>query len=167
MADAIATLKGQEKKLLAYILKRARNPRDAEDYLQETLLRVMDQSRKREIENPMAYAYRVADTVLYADARKMGQEVEIGDEDYACETPLADEQLEYKQRVDLMFAAIEELPDLRRTIFIKRHIDGLSRAQIASSLGISVEAVKKNLVRAMASLSSTVALDANEFRKHK
>ena len=41
MVDAVGMLEGQQRKLLAYIAKRTRNPSDAEDYLQETILRVL------------------------------------------------------------------------------------------------------------------------------
>ncbi len=161
MADAISELKTHEKRLLAYIIRRSRNPSDADDFLQETLLRVLEQSKKQEIENPLAYAFRVADTVIYARARRNLRETELGDEDYECELPLADEQLAYKQRVAVLRDAVNALPPLRRKVFVKRHFEGQSRAEIAHDLGISVEAVKKHLVRAMATMATSIS-DASD-----
>ena len=157
MTDAMTELKEHEKRLLAYIVHRSRNPADADDVLQETLLRVFEQTKKRTIENPLAYAFRVADTVIFAQARRFKHETELGDDDFECDTPLADEQLAYKQRVAVLLGAMQTLPPLRRQVFMKRHIDGLSRAEIATDLGLSVEAVKKHLVRAMASMAISVS----------
>ena len=166
MGDAIAILKEHEKRLLAYIAQRSRDPADADDFLQETMLRVLEQSRKQEIANPMAYAYRVADTVIYAQSRRYQREAELLDEEYECDAPLADEQLAYTQRVAVMREALNTLSPLQRKVFVMRRIDGLSRTRIADELGLSIEAVKKHLVRAMATMTEKVAGARDEVSKH-
>jgi RNA polymerase sigma-70 factor (ECF subfamily) len=113
----------------------------------------MQQSRKQEITSPLAYAYRVADSLIYAQVRKDRREERLGDRDYGCDLPIADKILEHKQRVAIFESALFRLSPVRRDIFIRRHMDGQSRQEIAESLGISLEAVKKHLVRAMAELA--------------
>lgn len=162
MEDVLAELRPHERKLLGYIARRHGDPSCAEDILQQTLLTVMEQSRKQTIEQPVAYAYRVADSLIYAQARKDRREEELGDEDYGCDLPLADEVLEYKQRVVIFEAALRGLSPIRREIFIRRHMQGQSRQQIADDLEIGLEAVKKHLVRAMAELT-LVMDDATEL----
>lgn len=153
MTDAISVLKAHESKLLAYINRRCRNSSLSEDIMQETLLRVIEQSRKNEIEQPLAYAYRVADSVIFAQARKTGRETEIGDADFESDVPLADEVLEHKQRTEIFRKALAELTPLRRTIFVKRYLERKSRQEIADEMGIGLESVKKHLVRAMVDLA--------------
>ena len=153
MEHALAELNKHEKRLLAYIMRRHRDPSGAEDILQETMMRVVEQSRKQELTNPAAYAYRVADNVIYGLAKRRKREAELGDQDFECELPLADEQLEYKQRLALFQKALDRLPPLRRKVFAKRHLEGRSRDEIARELDLSVEAVKKHLVRAMTDLT--------------
>jgi RNA polymerase sigma factor (sigma-70 family) len=153
MTDAISVLKAHESKLLAYINRRCRNSSLSEDIMQEILLRVIEQSRKNQIEQPLAYAYRVADSVIFAQARKTGRETEIGDADFESDVPLADEVLEHKQRTEIFRKALAELTPLRRTIFVKRYLERKSRQEIANEMGISLESVKKHLVRAMVDLS--------------
>ena len=121
--------------------------------MQEVLLRVVERGRKVEIAQPLAYAYRVADSVIFALARKGKRETGIGDADFESELPLADEILEYKQRLEIFAQALDRLGPLRRQIFIKRYIDGKSRHEIADEQGMNIEAVKKHLVRAMAELA--------------
>ncbi len=161
MTEAVSVLKRHEKKLLAYIARRYRNASSSEDILQETLLRVIEQSRKSEIVNPVAYAYRVADSVIYGLARKGRLETELGDADYESDAPLADEVLDYKQRVALFQEALLRLTPLRRRIFLLRHVEGKSRQRIAEELNVNLEVVKKHLVRAMAELTFAIS-DARE-----
>lgn len=157
MTDIVSHLKAHERKLLAYIHRRCRDASLAEDVMQETLLRVMEQGRKTEITQPLAYAYRVADSVIFAQARKRKLETGIDDADFECAAPLADEMLDYKQRMAIFQTALAALPPMRRTVFIKRYLEGKSRQAIATEMGLSLEAVKKHLVRAMADLAALTA----------
>lgn len=156
MTDAVSVLKAHESKLLAYISRRCRNIFLAEDVMQETLLRVIEQSRKSEISHPLAYAYRVADSVIFAQARKGRLETGIGDADFESELPLADEVLEHKQREAIFHKALTELSQIRRSVFIKRYLENKSRQVIAEETGLSLESVKKHLVRAMADLARAI-----------
>lgn len=156
MTDVLAALRPDERKLAAYIQRRSKDPARAEDILQETFLIVMRQARSQEITQPLAYAYRVADSLIYAQARRDKREAPIGDEDYGCDLPLPDAVLEHKQRAAVFEAALKRLSPLRRDIFIRRHLDGQSRQAIADDLRISLEAVKKHLVRAMAELAGVM-----------
>lgn len=156
MTDIIAVLRPHERKLSAYIVRRSKDAGRAEDILQETFLTVMRQAQKQEITQPLAYAYRVADSLIYAEARRDKREAPIGDEDFGCDLPLPDAVLEHKQRAAVFEKALKRLSPLRRDIFIRRHIDGQSRQAIADDLRINVEAVKKHLVRAMAELAGAM-----------
>lgn len=156
MTDVLAALRPHERKLAAYIVRRCKNASRAEDILQETLLTVMRQAGKQEIAQPLAYAYRVSDSLIYAQARRDRREEPIGDEDFGCDLPLPDAVLEHRQRAAVFETALKRLSPLRRDIFIRRHLDGQSRQAIADDLRISVEAVKKHLVRAMAELAGAM-----------
>lgn len=153
MTDSILRSPDRRRKLLAYISRRDRNPSSSEDILQETLLRLLEQSQKQQIGDPMAYAYRIADTVIFAAARKRSRETMLGEMDFESDAPLGDQVLEYKQRAAIFRDALLALPRVRREVFVKRHLDGKSRQNIADEMDLSLEAVKKHLVRAMTALS--------------
>lgn len=163
MGKAGHSLLGGMDKLRSYVRKRMRDPDGVEDVVQEALVRVMEQERRQAIEHPLAYAYRVADSVIIAGARK-GQR--LGDAempDLMCDLPLADEVLDYRQRYARFEAALARLTPARRAVFRMRHMDGRSRQEIAEELGLSVEAVKKHLVRAMADLALTLEDDIDGY----
>jgi RNA polymerase sigma factor (sigma-70 family) len=156
MNKVVSELVGQERKLLSYIFRRDRNKSRSEDILQEVMLRVVEQSRKQEISNPMAYAYRVADSVIFAQARKVDAEAEPLDDQFRCDLPLADEILQHKERVRIFQTALSKLTPLQREVFLKRHLDGKSRQEIALELNMNLEAVKKHLVRSMAEMARAI-----------
>lgn len=159
LMDAAEILAEHRLRLTAYVRKRLRDPEQADDVVQETFVRVVEQERKQRIEQPLAYAFRVADSILYAGGRKAARQTEPLDADLACALPLPEEVLDYRRRFARFEARLESLPPLRRAVFAKRHLDGKSRTEIAEELGLSVEAVKKHLVRAMIDLADCVDLD--------
>jgi len=143
-------------RLLTYVRRRVRDPEQAEDIVQEAIMRVIEQEGRQVIEQPLAYAFRVADSVLYNRARRSPADHGPVDPELACALPLADQILDYRQRYDRFREALAQLPPQRRAVFVARHLEGLSRQEIANSMGISVEAVKKHLVRAMVDLAGCV-----------
>ncbi|WP_294235594.1 sigma-70 family RNA polymerase sigma factor [uncultured Sphingomonas sp.] len=143
-------------RLLTYVRKRIREPEQAEDVVQEAIMRVIEQERKQVIEQPLAYAFRVADSVIFNRGRRSADDGGPVDPEIACALPLADEILDYRQRFDRFQAALSRLPAQRRAVFVERHLEGKSRQQIADEMGLSIEAVKKHLVRAMIDLDGCI-----------
>jgi RNA polymerase sigma-70 factor (ECF subfamily) len=158
MSLIVLQLEQQRRRLLSYISRRDRLGGQAEDILQEVMLKVLEQSRKQEIGNPIAYAYRVADSIIYSNADRARREAgpPVSD-DIASREPLADEVLQHRERVAVFERALHRLTPLQRQVFMLRRIDARSRAEIAAELGLSIEAVKKHLVRAMAELAGAMA----------
>jgi RNA polymerase sigma-70 factor (ECF subfamily) len=164
MNSALAEILEHESRLLAYVSRRVRDKARAPDILQEAMLRVIEQTEKQDLANPLAYAFRVVDSVIYADARRTPVSAEQLDCDLRCNLPLADEVLEQKQRAQVFQEALLKLSAVRRAVFIKRHVEGKSRQMIADEMNISLEAVKKHLVRGMVALAEALAEAENGAR---
>ncbi|WP_260928242.1 RNA polymerase sigma factor [Novosphingobium sp. 9] len=162
-------------RLRGYVRRRLRDAQEAEDVVQETLARVIAQEERQVIEQPLAYAFRVADSVIIAQARQRlrsrHQEADDNREsmalDLACSLPLADEVLDYRERLARFEAALAGLTEQRRAVFRLRHLEGRSRQEIAEAMGLSLEAVKKNLVRAMADMMRALGDDLDEYTKER
>ncbi|MBB3474140.1 RNA polymerase sigma factor [Sphingomonas sp. BK345] len=165
MSDVGAALAAAQPRLLAYARRRLRDPEQAGDVVQEAMMRVIEQDQRQRIEQPVAYAFRVTDSVIFGQAQRARHVHEPVDVELACDLPLPDELLDYRQRFARFERALAALPPLRRTVFVKRQIDGLSRAEIAADLGLGVEAVKKHLVRAMTDLAGCVDDDGRPARR--
>ncbi|MDI1296884.1 MAG: sigma-70 family RNA polymerase sigma factor, partial [bacterium] len=60
-----------------------------------------------------------------------------------------------REALKTALAALERLPERTRTIFVLRRLEGMRYLEIARRLGLSVSAVEKHMVRAVAHLAAT------------
>ncbi len=61
-----------------------------------------------------------------------------------------------KERLELLFAAIEELPDNQRIAYSLNKLDGLSYGEVAESMDISLSSVESLLFRAKQNLKKSL-----------
>jgi RNA polymerase sigma factor (sigma-70 family) len=133
---------------------------DAEDVLQDVFLRAY--SALREDDRPVtlrAWLYRVAHNRCVDQLRRP---VPAASEVYdMSRLPLRDPLVETQMREDLrrLVSDVQRLPEQQRSALLMRELDGLSYAELADALGVTVPAVKSLLVRARMSL-----MDAGEAR---
>lgn len=128
-----------------YLSCRVADASEAADFYQESVARVLERAREQRIHNPVAYAIRVArNLIINRPAPSYDDEGEL-----ACPGPSPEESASRAQRVALLTRALESMPPLRRSVFVRRRLHGDSRATIARELGISEEAVKKHISRAL------------------
>jgi RNA polymerase sigma factor (sigma-70 family) len=139
--------------LYRFILQRLRDPAASEDIVQETYVRLYDYRQSRPIGDVGAFCFAVARNLINDHLRRgrTNATVELA-EDIACSSPQADEVVLHRQRVEMLKAIIADMPKLRREVFLRRRLEGQSSAVIAAELGLSVAAVEKHMVRAVAEL---------------
>ncbi len=68
-----------------------------------------------------------------------------------------EQALSSRQELEAVSAALEELGERTRKVFVLCRLDGMKHTQIAALLGISLSAVEKHLVRAFAHLAKRLA----------
>lgn len=149
-------------------LQMCRNPEDAEDVLQETLLAMADGvSDFRGASSLSTWLYTIARSFCikmrrrskFAPAREESMDSERRTEVQQIEdsTRTPDELLENKQLGDALHQAIAALEPLYREVLILRDIEALTAPEVAEVLLTSVQAVKSRLHRARASVRETLA----------
>ncbi|MDX3773370.1 sigma-70 family RNA polymerase sigma factor [Chromatiaceae bacterium AAb-1] len=142
----------ESPKLRAVIRGLVKQQHERADIFQETVAAVIERGQQETICNPLAYAITVARHFAY----KMHCKITSSLDD---EPEIADEQADPEQdylageNVARLQQALAMLPSLRREVFIRRRLHQQSREQIAKDLGISEEAVKKHITRALAQLA--------------
>ncbi|KUR74470.1 RNA polymerase sigma factor [Novosphingobium sp. FSW06-99] len=167
MNDSVAILlrrdaRREEKELRAalqrYVGGRLGHRDDSDDIVQETYLRFVDYRRTRPIENVGAFCFAVARNLIldHFRRRRNAPQSEPIDETLACTRPLAEEVLDYRQRVAILVRAMKTMPPLRREVFLRRQLDDIPAATIASDLGLSRAAVDKHCTRALADLRAAL-----------
>lgn len=104
------------------------------------------------LDSPEAYLSRVADNLVRDRARSLSQRardssVPFDEEEYCGPDPVR--ELESRDEVARVDAALLTLKPKTRSIFVMHRIDGLSYAEIARAKGISVGAVEKHIAKAL------------------
>lgn len=142
-----------------YIASRVRNRQDVDDLLQDTLLRSLAATAARPVDNPLAYSLTVARSVVFDYwNRNRLPAVNLDEVPEESTGPLDEVQIR-NQKIELLQRIIEQLPPLRRQVFILRKLHGHSREAIARELNLNPEAVKKHITRATLSIAA-------EMEKH-
>jgi len=136
-------------RLLNFIRKRVDDEGDAEDILQDVFYELTEAYRlKRPIEQVGAWLYRVARNRIIDRFRKKtpASEIALNDDqgvprlEDLLPSPDAGPEALYARGVifDELDAALEELPEEQRDVFVAHEMDGKSFKQLAEETGLSV-----------------------------
>jgi len=142
----------ERRRLFQFIRKRVADPGDAEDILQDVFFEFVEAYRlMKPIERAGAWLFRVARNRIIDRFRKKKVEAvrelprNEGDEDAReleelLPSPDAGPEALYAREVLLeeLDAALEELPEAQREVFVAHEIDGRSFEEMAGETGLSV-----------------------------
>lgn len=138
-------------KLFRIALRITFNRAEAEDVVQDTMLRVWSRKDEwSEFQSIEAFCITVARN-LAIDRSQKKETQNISLENTFDVTEMSSgpsEELESKERFDIIDRLINELPEKQRMIMQLRDIEGESYKEIARIMEISEEQVKVNLFRA-------------------
>lgn len=149
-------------RLLSYVSRLLRDRAEAEDVVQEALLRLwrMAPDWRSGEARVTTWLYRVA-TNLVTDRLRAGQRRRLSALDEAAEpaddAPGAVARLIEADRMAALDAALASLPERQRQAVILRHLEGLSNPEIATILEIGVEAVESLTARGKRALAAALA----------
>ena len=141
--------------LMSFFLRRVRHHQEAEDLTQEVFARLIGKASPESLGD--AYVFQVAANLLRDGVRrwKVREEYRLlssGLEDPAPESLDPARIVTGREALSSIAAALERLPERTRAIFILYRLEAVGMDVIANSYGISKSAVKKHVMRAMASL---------------
>lgn len=151
------------RRLRMLLLRRGRTREEAEDLIQDAFLKMQEYcERGGQVRQPEGFLVRTV-LRLAANARRDAHR------NLYCEepvenltlivdtTPTPDEVLAGDQCLERMRDALDAVSRRTRDVFFMQRLDGLSYAQIAQRLGVSISAVEKHIASALAILA-----DANQ-----
>jgi len=149
-------------RLLSYVYRLLHDRAEAEDVVQEALLRLwrMAPDWRTGEARVTTWLYRVATNLVTdrqrARQRRRGTALEDAPEP-ADTAPGAVAQLIEADRMAALEAALACLPDRQRQAVILRHLEGLSNPEIAAILEVGVEAVESLTARGKRALAAALA----------
>lgn len=140
--------------LRSFFRKRAFDPQEAEDLVQEVFTRLAARSDAPRMENPEAYIFQTAANLLRDRARRdMTRSAAIREfaenSREAFEEISPERVLQGRQGVADLQRALLELPERTRAIFVLHRFEELKYSEIAHRLGISVSSVEKHMMDAL------------------
>ncbi|HET6554675.1 MAG TPA: sigma-70 family RNA polymerase sigma factor [Dyella sp.] len=142
--------------LRRYFSRRV-SPADVEDLVQEVLLRMQVTRDPPEIQHLDRYLFRVAGSVLTDRVRRGAVRQErlhdsLQDFHYPVEERTPERVILDQEALEQVVVAIERLPTRTREIFVLHRFEEMTCASIAEQLGLSVSAVEKHVITALATL---------------
>lgn len=141
-----------KNKLFRLALRITLNREEAEDVVQDTLMKVWNSRDKwQELDSIEAYSLTIARNLSLDRIKRMDnqngsleeEKVEKTDQAY---TPA--ERMIQKDKLDIVRRIIDELPEKQRSCLQLRDIEGKAYKEIADILGITEDQVKINIFRA-------------------
>ncbi|MEM7471917.1 MAG: RNA polymerase sigma factor [Pseudomonadota bacterium] len=146
-------------RLLAFCNRMLRDLAEAEDVVQEAMLRLWKVAPDWATgqAKPSTWVFRVASNLCTDRLRKrrgVGLDEIAEPED---ERPGAEAQMLQAERLSALDAALHTLPERQRQAVILRHIEGLANPEIGEILELSVEAVESLTARGKRGLAAALA----------
>jgi RNA polymerase sigma factor (sigma-70 family) len=141
--------------LRGFVRGRLGDHADGDDVVQETFVRLF--SYDAPVGNVKALCFAIARNLLLDHGRAARRVAVPLDDDMVCPQPTAETVAAYRRAVTILAGALERMPPLRREVFLRRRLDGLSTAEIALGLDMSLAAVEKHVVRAFRDLRLALA----------
>ncbi len=170
-----ALLDRHQARIYRFGMKMCRNPEDARDVLQDTLLAMArGVGDFREESSISTWLYRIARSFCLKRRRRSKfapKEVASLESDLPLEASRLtapgkrpDEVLEGKELQEALEESIDALDPIYREVLLLRDVEGLTAPEVAEALSIRVDAVKSRLHRARLAVRSAMStfLDPGE-----
>jgi RNA polymerase sigma-70 factor (ECF subfamily) len=162
--DQAALIARLRPALVAFFLRRCRDPAEAEDLAQDVMLRALTHARWICAEQARSYIFRIAVNCWRDRGRRLltrgivvdwNDEITLGVAAGNC----PERVLSGKQELECIVTALRELSQRTRDIFVLCRLEKMKQADIARLMGISVSAVGQHLAKALAHLARRTAPD--------
>ena len=163
------------KRLFRFIRSRVKNDADAEDILQDVWYQLSSIIDAEPIEQLSAWLYRVSRNRIVDKQRKQStlslEDLSREDEDGEMVFPEAllsdsmNPEIEFEREyfMEALFAALSELPEKQREVFVWNELEDLTLQQIADKTGESIKTIISRKRYAVAQLQEQLRKLYNEF----
>ena len=172
-------VKRERSRLGNFIRRRVADPRDAEDILQDVFYQLVEAGRLlTPIDHVTSWLFRVARNRIidlfrkkkpesFSDAAIEDEEGELLQLEEMLPSPDAGPDAIYARNVLLgeLEAALDELPDEQREVFVAHELEGLSFKEIAAETGVSVNTLLSRKRYAVLHLRERLQKIYDEFRE--
>jgi RNA polymerase sigma factor (sigma-70 family) len=144
--------------LTRYFGKRIRETYDVDDLVQEVFIRLVRQAGMESVQQIDSYVFRTAANVIRDRARRQAarhhrEHDELSERNLPTNDLSPERVLLGTEQLARAVAALEELPENTRRVFVLRRYEGMRHEEIAAHLEISVSGVRFHMEKAKAHLA--------------
>jgi RNA polymerase sigma factor (sigma-70 family) len=141
--------------LIRYFGKRIREAFDVDDLVQEVFVRLMRQATLESVTQIDSYVFQTAANVIRDRARRQAarhrsEHDELSEGNTPADDLSPERVLLGTEELARAVAALQELPDTTRRVFVLRRYEGMRHEEIAVQLGMSVSGVRFHMAKAKA-----------------
>lgn len=132
---------------------------DVDDLVQDVFVSLHARRSEDPINNVGGYLFAIAANVLAQHRRRHAQSrayfvLSKNSDAVAIDTISPEHTLICKSDLEIAVGILQSLPERTSEIFILHRFDGLTYSELATQFGISVSAVEKHMMRALAALDN-------------
>jgi RNA polymerase sigma-70 factor (ECF subfamily) len=146
--------------LVRFITRIVRSTDDAEDIAQQAYVRLQKLSDEKELDNPRAYLFQIANNLAVDQLRRgklhmeyvnqqLPAEGETVTDDSHADHHSPERVLEARQQLQAIYQAVDSLPFKCRQAFLLHRSRGFSYSEIAQEMNTSVSSVEKYILQAL------------------
>jgi RNA polymerase sigma-70 factor (ECF subfamily) len=132
---------------------------DAEDLVQDTYEKVLRRPRFVRREDDLGYLYRALRHTYFNSRRTASRRPQVSAqlEDVRAPSARTDTQPEQAAEINLVLAAVADLPEPMREVLVAVDVLGLSYAEAGKALGVHENAIPSRLARARLKAAETLS----------
>jgi RNA polymerase sigma-70 factor (ECF subfamily) len=144
--------------LLRYFMRRGIQHSDAQDLAQDVFYRLARHEALGEVDSVENYLFAAAANVARDLFRRSKVRSDHPPSSYVEDLQVTEDftperRMAGRQELDCVLAALNEMPERMRTIFILARLENMPRAEIAARLGVSKRTVEQSITQATACLA--------------
>ena len=149
------------QRLTNYIRKKILSTEDAEDIAQYAFIRVQAAAKTTEIANPISYLYQTASNILidmkrreklhdaYIHSVMNSNALDTSVVESVYSAPGPDRIISAQSQLKRIESIVSKMPEKQRKAFLLHRIKGLTYAEIAKTMNVSVSSVEKYIFTAL------------------
>ncbi len=143
-----------EAEVRAWLRRASVAPHEVDDIVQESYCKIASLEGTAHIENPRAYFFQVARSLVFQQARRarvvrIDTVAEVDALNILDDRPSPEEEVSAFRDLQRLKAMIDELPEKCRQIFVLRKIENIPQREIAERLGITEHTVEAHVSRGL------------------
>jgi RNA polymerase sigma factor (sigma-70 family) len=159
-ADVLLVYSQRRADLTRFLAAKLRNAAESEDLVQDLYIRLQNAKLPDEISNPVGFVFTMASNMAYdhqrSASRRSRRNESWGAVNYdtaggqsRSDAPTSEDALGARQMLARIEFALNDLPDRTAAIFRLHKFSGLSYAEVARELDVSVSTVEKHMIKAL------------------